>query len=197
MVVAGLVTPASFAVGPIALLGGAALIYAIGTVIGGGKAGVRASFSAALGKWRQLLLLFIVLVGSGLAVSLVTVLTPVISALGPGGLGLSGLPLFLTLIVAVAVTLAVAFVVIRLTFTLQALMIEDKPARQALQRSWSLTSGSMLASWAGRSSSRSSSACWACSSRYLPRSWRLWLRLRIVSLSTLAIGARLSRPSSS
>src|SRR3954447_11311887 len=61
---------ASLIVGPLATLGAAALIDAIATIIGGGRPGVRRSFAAALRRWRDLLLVFVVLVATGIAVSL-------------------------------------------------------------------------------------------------------------------------------
>jgi hypothetical protein len=135
---------ATLIVGPLTIIGGAAMIDAVATTLGGGRPGVRRSYAAAIARLRDLLLVFVVLIASGLTLSLFSLVFPLIASLGRGGIGLSGPGLFAALIVGVAVVFAVAFITIRLTFTLQALMLESKPAAGALRRSWDVAGGSML-----------------------------------------------------
>jgi hypothetical protein len=140
----GLSVLATIVVGPVALIGGAALTHAIATALGGSRPNVRASFRAALARWRDLLVAFLVLMGTGVGIAIVGIAFPMLSALGPGGIGLNGLTLFATLIFFVAVAFGVAYVEIRLVFTVQALILEREPAIGAMRRSWSIASGSML-----------------------------------------------------
>jgi glycerophosphoryl diester phosphodiesterase family protein len=141
---------ASLVAGPIAILGGAALVQAISKAISGGRPHVGESFRAAFGKLRDLMVIFVILVGTGVGLSLVGVLFPVLTALGPSGVNLAGPVLFGALILFVALAFAAAFVTIRLVFTLQALMIEDQHAPGAVRRTWQLASGSMwrIIGWA-------------------------------------------------
>jgi len=140
----GLILLAQVVIGPIAVVGGAALIVAIATTISGGRPQVRLSFSATLARLRDLAIVYFVLIGTGLALGLAAALFPLLTALGPGGLGLSGIALFASLIAIVALVFAAAFIIIRLVFTIQTLMLEDAPVRLAIRRSWDLAAGSML-----------------------------------------------------
>ncbi|HEY5520377.1 MAG TPA: hypothetical protein VIK08_06945 [Candidatus Limnocylindrales bacterium] len=125
-------------------IGGAALIHAIAGSIRGERLSARRSFRAALGRLRSLLGLYLILTLGGVAASVVGFVLPLLGAL-PSALGIGGGPVaLLGLIVFVALIFGFIFVMIRIAFAIQVLMIEEVSIGEALRRSWFLLSGSML-----------------------------------------------------
>jgi hypothetical protein len=134
----------SLLIAPFVTLGGAALVHAIATAIGGQQLSARKSFNVAIGRIPSLIGLFLVLAVGSLGASAVGYLTPLLSSV-MAALGVAGGPVaLLGLIVFVALTFLLIFVVIRLAFALETLILEQLPLMAALRRSWSLLSGSML-----------------------------------------------------
>ena len=135
---------ASFLAGPFTALGGAALINATQTALGGGRLSARQSLSAALARLKSLLGLYLLLWITGIAVSVVGVTLPLLGVL-PSALGITGGPIaLLGLIVFVGLIFAFIFVSIRLALVVQALMVEHLSVVDAVRRSWNLLGGSML-----------------------------------------------------
>ncbi len=140
----GVTIVASFLVGPFATIGGAALINATQTAIGGGRLSARHSLAAALARLKSLLGIYFLLWITSIAVSLVGVTLPLLSVL-PSALGITGGPIaLLGLIVFVSVMFAFGFMAIRLALVVEALMVEHLSVVDAVRRSWRLLGGSML-----------------------------------------------------
>jgi hypothetical protein len=131
----------SLAVGPISVIGGAALIDAVVRVFTGERRSIRGSFGRAMRRVRSLIGLYLIVFATLAALPALGIALPVIAALGPRGV--AGPILFLALIAFVVAVVAFIFVIIRLTFATQALMIENIGARAAIARSWRLIAGSM------------------------------------------------------
>ena len=130
--------------GPFATIGMAALVDALAGAIRGERLSVRRSFRAAFARLPGLLGLFLILTLGGIAASVVGFIAPVLGAL-PSALGIGGGPVALFgLIVFVALTFGFIFVMIRIAFAVQVLMIENVSMADALRRSWRLLSGAML-----------------------------------------------------
>ncbi len=128
----------------IAVIGGGALTNAIATAFAGNRLSVRSSYGAAIHKLRDLLLLFVVLAVVTSVLALVGLFVPLLLLIGPGLMGGGGPAAFLALVMFVAVVFAAIFLVIRLSFAVQVLMLEDRGAIDALKRSYTIVGGSML-----------------------------------------------------
>ena len=130
--------------GPFSTIGAAALIDAIASGVRGERLNARRSFGAALARLKSLLVLYVILTVGAIAVSAVSFVFPALGVL-PTALGISGGPVaLLALVILVALTFGFIFVMIRIAFALQALMIEGLSAVDALRRSWFLIASSML-----------------------------------------------------
>ena len=130
--------------GIFSLIGFAALSDAISRVIKGRPASVGGSLRAAISRWRSLLAVYLLILAVVGLLPLAGAALPSFSALGPTGLGLPGVVIFVALIVMVAVVFGLFFVALRIALVIQALMIEGLSAGDALRRSWNLVAGSML-----------------------------------------------------
>lgn len=140
----GALVLATFLAVPFSALGGGALIDAIASAIAGDRLSARGSLAAAMGRLGSLLGLYLLVAVPGLAGSLLAITLPLLPVL-PGALNISGGPLaLLGLIGFVALVFALVFVLIRIYFATQALMIERLPVVDAFRRSWSLLDGAML-----------------------------------------------------
>jgi hypothetical protein len=146
----GLTLIVSLLLGTISYFGAAALVHAIATAITGGHLSTRASYQAALGRLKDILVLYVVVGVVGFGLSLLVVLGPVLSLGSAGALGNGGAFAFLGVLVGVAVVFVSVFLAIRFGFAVEALMIENLPAVGALRRSYRLMAGSMWR-WIGYS----------------------------------------------
>ena len=134
----------TFVVAPFLAIGGAALVDAIASAVRGEHLSTKRSFSVAVGRLPSLIGLFLILGLGSLGASAIGYTTPLLSSI-MAALGIAGGPVaLLGLIVFVAVAFLVAFVLIRLAFAMETLIIERLPLMAALRRSWYLLSGSML-----------------------------------------------------
>lgn len=145
-----LILVVSAIVGIFPLVGFAAVSHALGNVIAGQRLSVTGSLRAAIGRWRALLALYLVLLVVVGLLPVVGTAVPGFSALGPTGLDVPSPVIFAGLIVLVAIIFGLVFVALRIALVIQSLMIEGIPARDALRRSWMLVAGSMwrLLGWA-------------------------------------------------
>jgi hypothetical protein len=140
----GLIFVVGLLIGPISYIGNAALVAAAADVVRGEKLSFVRSYRAAFARIAGLLVLYVIVAVIGIALTMLVAVGPALAILVPGALGGGGPLAFVALVAGVTVLFLSVFVLIRIFFAVEVVIVEGTSVRAALQRSSALVAGSML-----------------------------------------------------
>jgi hypothetical protein len=121
----------------------AALVDATMSAISGQRLSVRRSYRAAFSRVGSILALYVAVTVITVGLSVVVGLGPVFLILAPGAVGSGGPFAFGLIVLGVAAFFLAVFVGLRLSLSLETLIVENTPVSTALRRSNTLATGSM------------------------------------------------------